>query len=287
MWQWGAVLLAGALFGRLCRWSAPRLVDLEDRTPPFRGGWWELLNGLTFLWLWTQLGHEVSSLKWYVLAGLLLLLTATDFHTKLIPDRVTYPGAIAGILLSAIWPGDVTAFFHHASLGRWLGIQDPQALGAVVSVCGALAGFLSLELFRRCFGLLAGLEVIGMGDCKLLLMTGAFLGPEMVLFSVVPGVFCGLVLGTAYTWCVRTPHFPFGPALGLGALVALVYSTTLIRWITEASAWFVSLGPGLHLGLMIVLTILMILLVLRIRRRAAEYSRRIEEDYARLDRRPP
>jgi leader peptidase (prepilin peptidase) / N-methyltransferase len=67
---------------------------------------------------------------------------------------------------------------------------------------GAGVGFLTVQLlFVWAYELLTGRRGMGEGDAKLLLMIGAFLGWEAVLFSLVAGSLQGLVaagLATAF-----------------------------------------------------------------------------------------
>ncbi|MCZ6788268.1 MAG: prepilin peptidase, partial [Planctomycetota bacterium] len=110
-------------------------------------------------------------------------------------DRISFPGAGIGLIYSALAPDDICKFFHHTGILGVLRLSPGHVGGLVLAVLGALIAYGALELFRRVFGRIAGLEVMGMGDSKLLGMMGAFLGPQMVLFSLMPGLLCGLVIG--------------------------------------------------------------------------------------------
>ena len=124
---------------------------------------------------------------------------------------------------------------------------------------------------------------MGMGDSKLLMMCGAFLGPELVLFSLLPGILCGLILGIVYTRIFKSPHFPFGPALGLGALLALLYPPEMVNGLLAVLEWMQGLeGPAIWIT-QIILFAIVVALMIRVRRRAARYTEEIEKDYADLE----
>jgi leader peptidase (prepilin peptidase) / N-methyltransferase len=64
-------------------------------------------------------------------------------------------------------------------------------------------------------------EGLGLGDVKLLILMGVFLGFEEGLFALLIGVVSGSVLGMAYIWLARkkasTYELPFGSFLCAGA----------------------------------------------------------------------
>jgi leader peptidase (prepilin peptidase) / N-methyltransferase len=73
-----------------------------------------------------------------------------------------------------------------------------------------------------------GREGIGLGDLKLLVLLGVFLGLENGLLALLIGVLSGSVIGIAYIWLTRkkasTYELPFGSFLCAGAaLVPLVH----------------------------------------------------------------
>ena len=111
---------------------------------------WSLVVPLWVL-VYVRAGFGWAQLRWYVLAALLVAITETDLRAKLIPDKVTIPGAAVGLV------------FGLFSGGR------PFAM----AIAGAVVGFVVLEGFRRFMSRLATMEVMGMGDSKLVMMCGA------------------------------------------------------------------------------------------------------------------
>lgn len=274
--MWIARALAGLVAGHVLRRAAPWLANVKSEKMPFRWPWLEVLAALALI--------PVTG-PWILFTLLLLAITATDFHVKLIPDRVSYPGAAAGLACSALFPDAICGFLNHDVLLRVAGLDAGTMGGLALGVAGAAAGFGVLEAFRRGVGAIVGMEVMGMGDSKLLLMMGAFLGPSMILLSLVPALTAGIVLGYPYTKLAKTPHLPFGPALALGGYVTLLWGGAIL------DAWFGlilsarSMSPKASGALSLVLMGVAIALLLRVRRRRAEYTRQIEEDYDQLDER--
>ena len=157
--------------------------------------------------------------------------------------------------------------------------------GFLLGAMGAAVGFLLLEIVRRAMGAVVGMEVLGMGDSKLLMMVGAFLGPQMVLLSLAPALLFGIGFGVPYTKLAKTPHLPFGPALAFGG-----YGTMLF-WKEIAGGWtaFMRLAqdapPAVRIVLSLVLLAVAIGLLMRVRRRRREYTEQIEQEYDQLEER--
>jgi len=264
--------LLGIAAGHGVRRLTPRLAGVGHEGPIFRLPWVELFGGLSF-------GLCAATVGWpYSLFALLLLaVTSTDFLFKLVPDRVTYPGTAVGLVFSAAYPERINAFLGQGAWG--------QHNGFLVALLGAAAGFAFLEAVRRLMGGAVGVEVMGMGDSKLLMMAGAFLGPKAIVLSLVPALAAGLVIGVPYTQLAKSPHLPFGPALAIGAFVTLLWGRDILDLWFGFARWTRELPPAATLTISIVLLAVAVGLMLRVRKRRAEYTRRIEEDYDELEER--
>jgi len=283
MLGWALLPLAGLAVGHAVNRLTPFLLRRRAAEPGRRWPWVEILGALVFLLLYAELGFDLPTAKWYLLAGLLVAITSTDFRYKAIADRVTYPGTLCGLAASTLWPADITRFFDQDGLLRAMGMAPGPLGGFALSLLGAVLAFAIFEAARRLMSLAAGVEAMGMGDSKLLMMVGAFLGPKMALFSLFPGMLCGLVLGIVYTRIFRSPHFPFGPALALGGLLTLLYGEEFVAWVDAFFRLAQSIrGAGL-VAMQVVLIGTVVWLMLRVRRRAQRYRKEIEEDYERMD----
>ena len=286
-----ALLVAVALSfaGHLLRRATPALLGLRDRSLPFRWPWLEAVAA-ALGWVLGRAagGWPPGQAFWPLLALTLLLLAAcaTDYLVQLIPDRISLGGGLLGIGLAAFFPQlIVNQPLHDLLLEAWgLGPDTSPALaGALLAGVGALTGFALLELVRRLAGLAAGIEAMGMGDSKLLLLIGAFLGPFGALATLALSFLLGVVHGALAVLLTRKPHAPFGPALAAGAWLYLFAGDRL------AAAWdgFQALVLALPLPWLIafyaVLLGCVVLLVLRVRLKAAEYEAIIEADYRAVD----
>lgn len=273
--------LAGLVLGHLARRGAAWLAGVKGDGLPFKWPWLEAFTGAAFAvvaWL-------APAPPWFLLTALLAGITGTDFLAKLIPNRITFPGTAIGVVASAVWPAGIADLLGQQRILDALGVAPGLLGGLVLGVLGAAAGFLVLEIFRRGVGAIVGMEVLGMGDSKLLLMAGSFLGPLAILLSIVPALACGIVLGVPYTKLAKTPHLPFGPALALGAYLTLLFGEEILdAWLGLGDAARSMSRKGMAWTALILLGV-SIWLLLRIRRRREEYTRMIEDEYDRLEER--
>jgi len=149
---------------------------------------------------------------WFFAA--LLAVSAIDLERFLVPNRIVYPSLVASLVLlgaAALLGDDLDA------LGRGL-------LGAVLA-SGAL---LVLALISP--------RGMGMGDVKLALLLGLFLG-WLSLGHVPLGLFLGFLLGSLVGIGLlvtrvrgRKDPLPFAPFLATGAVVAVLFGQSLIDW---------------------------------------------------------
>lgn len=115
----------------------------------------------------------LEALTLFVFGGALLVAAFIDLEHMIIPDEVTLPGAALGLATVALRP-DVTA--ADAALGAGLGFLVVQVL------------------FVWSYEGLTGRRGMGEGDSKLLLLIGAFVGWQGVLFALVGGAAQGLIV---------------------------------------------------------------------------------------------
>lgn len=135
---------------------------------------------------------------WIVFLGLLVALAATDLESLVLPDRLTLPGAAIGLAASVL-PG------------------DPEPL---LAVFGAALGAGLLLLLRAAWLWFRRVEAVGLGDVKMLLFVGSFLGPAGVFAAVGIAALLGLLAAApllAAGRIRRTTPLPFGALLAAGA----------------------------------------------------------------------
>ncbi len=114
-------------------------------------------------------------LLWTIFGLALLIITFTDLDLWVIPGAVVLPVAALGFGVAFVDP-------------TILGVLPVEALLAALGGYGLIAGLRWIYLKRR------GIEALGLGDAKLLVMVGAFMGPGGVIWSVAAGAIQGLLV---------------------------------------------------------------------------------------------
>lgn len=128
-------------------------------------GWGIICAGLSYLCF---AGFEGANhlIKWYVgCLWTLLLLTEIDKRTEFLPDILTFPLLLAGFLCATI-----------NSIGSFVGPEE--------SAIGAAVGFI-LPVIASAFLIWKDENALGGGDIKLFSAIGAWLGVELLLFTII------------------------------------------------------------------------------------------------------
>ncbi len=147
----------------------------------------------------------------FAFVAAMVALVFIDYDHRILPNVITIPGAILGLLL---------AFVRDP-------ITPTEALIGAVLGAGLLFGV--AEVYYR----LRKVEGLGMGDVKMMAMVGAFLGWKGVLLTLLVGSFLGSLVGLALMATrgksLKTA-LPFGTFLGMAATATLFVGSPLIDW---------------------------------------------------------
>jgi leader peptidase (prepilin peptidase)/N-methyltransferase len=178
----------------------------------------EFLTGVLAVALFLRFGLSPTFFVYAVFTAALVVISFIDLDIQIIPDAISLPGIVLGLLASFI----PAARIDHLSL-------PPSPLD---SFLGVMVGGGVLYLVAWLYELATGTEGMGGGDIKLLAMIGAFLGwpgvPLALFFASLVGALIGLALMVATGKGLKL-RIPFGPFLCLGALAYLFFG----RWLVE------------------------------------------------------
>ena len=188
-----------------------------------------------------------------ILLSFLIAASVCDLREMEIPLSITMWGTVVGLVLAMVlpWPlpcplpklappGPNPVFPPYPGaypwpvwypLPDWLAPGTWQ-LGLATGLAGALAGMAVLRIIRFLFSLGRGIEGLGVGDADLMMMAGAFVGWQPILFAFLVGVFVGLFFAIVQLVVVGTQALPFGPSLSIGVIV------TVLCW--------PAIGPGMQ-----------------------------------------
>ena len=171
----------------------------------------EALNAAGYVGLFWFFGPNWATAAYSLLYSALLVVAGTDLSHKIIPNVITFPGILLGLLSAAtILP-----------------------LGLVNGVIGLVVGGGILWFLAWASPYLFGKEGMGGGDIKLLAMIGAFLGWKPAVLTIMVGSLLGSIVGVSLIGAhviKREDYIPFGPFLVCGAIVALFFGDTIVDW---------------------------------------------------------
>jgi leader peptidase (prepilin peptidase)/N-methyltransferase len=192
----------------------------------------ELITGVLFLACYLAFGLTFEALKWTAFSAIMIVLVFTDLRERLLPDVVNFTGLALGLALSFFTkPTDGTALW----VANHLFDFPPPApvLSFADAILGAVVGSGLLWLVSEAYFRLRGREGMGLGDVKMMLMAGAFLGTKRTLLTILAGSLLGSILGLAVILARRKEtdyELPFGTFLGMAALLVVFFGTPVVNW---------------------------------------------------------
>ncbi len=182
----------------------------------FRYSFVELLTGALFALAYYQFGLSWTLLEVLILVFGLVVISFIDLDHMIIPNKLSYPGIIIGLIGSILNPERV---WWDGFVGLLMGGGFFWGVAAIYS------------LIRKKNGL-------GGGDIKLLAWIGAVAGwksiPFVILSSSVLGSLIGIGLILSRKGGMQST-IPFGPYIALGALIYLLGEGQVL------SEWYLSL----------------------------------------------
>jgi leader peptidase (prepilin peptidase) / N-methyltransferase len=192
----------------------------------------ELLTALLFLACYEVFGLSAETLKWAAFSAIMIVLVFTDLRERVLPDVVNYTGFGLGLAVSLFTKStDGTALWL---ANRAFDFPPPAPVISITdAVIGAAVGSGLLWLVSEAYFRLRGREGMGLGDVKMMLMAGAFLGVKRILLTIFTGSILGSLLGVAFILARRKDsdyELPFGTFLGIAALLVVFFGTPVVNW---------------------------------------------------------
>ncbi|OGO17983.1 MAG: hypothetical protein A2Z15_00475 [Chloroflexi bacterium RBG_16_50_11] len=145
-----------------------------------------------------------------------LVIIFIDWEHKLILNVITYPAAVIAVAILAI---------HTYVPGTSLIVSQATLINGLISGAVLFVFFLLIILLRP--------DAMGMGDAKLVALIGLVSGFPLVVFSMMIGIVIGgivavILLSTKKKG--RKDVIPYGAFLGIGPIVALIFSPDIVNW---------------------------------------------------------
>ncbi len=148
------------------------------------------------------------------LTASLLYLAYIDLRTFRLPDAITLPLILLGLLFNGLSSDGFSSF------------QD--------AVIGMILGYVSLWILNFLYRTFKKQDGIGMGDAKLLSALGAWLGwftlPNILLVASITGLIGGFIW-LKFNKQHHQSAFPFGPFLAIAGIIELLWPQTLLTFL--------------------------------------------------------
>ncbi len=191
------------LLGRKCRqcgalisWRYP-LVEM-------------LTAGLLVLML-LRFGPTIEFVKYSILTLILIPVTFIDLDEKIIPNWLTFSGFAAGIAFTLIFQFELWRFML-------LGLVSGGIFMTIIMILGKW-------LFKK--------DAMGMGDVKLLVMIGVYVGMTgtfLIIYLAAVIAFFIIIIPMILKKINLGAQIPFGPFIAMGTLVYVLIGADLIDW---------------------------------------------------------
>jgi leader peptidase (prepilin peptidase)/N-methyltransferase len=197
----------------------------------------EALTALLFVAVTWHHGWSLALGFDLAFAASILALIFIDAEHMILPNAITYPGILFALITRAVVPYLVGPA-HFDDLPQLITLlpptYSPWAVSLIGAAVGALAGGGSLWLMGFLWEKLRGVEAMGLGDVKMMLMVGAYLGWRLTILTILIGALSGSLAGVSLMLRRGSRDLqmmlPFGIFLGIGSLVSLLIGTRIIEW---------------------------------------------------------
>ncbi|OGT43558.1 MAG: hypothetical protein A3F13_00480 [Gammaproteobacteria bacterium RIFCSPHIGHO2_12_FULL_40_19] len=174
----------------------------------------EVLTPLLSILVISKLGFTLSALAVIILTWGLITLSFIDFNNQFLPDTITYTLLWLGLIIST------KCLF----------------VSSIHAIFGAVIGYLFLWSIAKFYILIRNKEGMGLGDCKMLAMIGAWVGlislVNVLIFSTLLALIVGIIL-LAYKKIERANPIPFGPYIAIAGWCTVLYGDQLTQWIVR------------------------------------------------------
>lgn len=177
----------------------------------------EVTTAAVFLFLYMEFGVREKFFAYAFLVSALIIATFIDIRTGEIPDVISLGGAAAGLVAACAFP----ALFDTTS----------RLIAAGNSIAGMVAGAGSIYLMGLVGKLAFKKDAMGDGDVTLMALIGSFLGWKLALLVFFVAPFFGALVGIPMRLTQGRETIPYAPYLSLGAVIAVFYGHTILRFL--------------------------------------------------------
>lgn len=220
----------------------------------------EALTGLLWTATFWHAGLTFALPFELIFVTAIIVLMFIDAEHQILPDKITYPLIVIAVIARITLPLLMDEFYFDDINVKFLTMFPSLPVWGVVllgGLLGAIAGGVLLWVLGEVWKRVRGIDAMGLGDVKMMLGVGAFLGWRLTLLAIFLSSISGAVWGflnifkrilTAvnlrkkiikkfgyggyFAWVNRQFRIPFayGVFLGIGSVIALLFGKIIINW---------------------------------------------------------
>lgn len=168
----------------------------------------EIITGCLFLYAYIHYNLSIGLFFYIFFFCSLIVISGIDFSHQIIPDIISMPGMLIGLVFQVI-----NGTFMTGLIGLIFG-------GGLILLIRVIGG----RVYKK--------EVMGMGDVYLAAMIGAFVGFPLIIPAIFMGALIGSILGIIYiisTHQSSESPLPFGPFLSSGGILVIILQPQVIQ----------------------------------------------------------
>ncbi len=169
----------------------------------------EFITGCLFFLSFMRFNISIEFFFYIFFFCSLIVIAGIDFSYQIIPDIISIPGILMGLI------------FHLIKGGIVFGLVGMVFGGGLIFLIRVVGGW----AYKK--------EVMGLGDVYLAAMIGSFVGFPLIIGSIFIGALVGALLGVIYiisTHQSRESPIPFGPFLGIGGMAVIIFEPQIYKF---------------------------------------------------------
>lgn len=174
----------------------------------------EIMSALTTLFVFLHFSISLQAVELLVFTYGLIVLSVIDIHHHFLPDT---------IIFLLLWLGMIVSTQHI--------FTDPTQ-----AIFGVIVGYLFFWIIAKLYYLLRKQEGLGMGDCKMLAMIGAWVGVASLLNVILIATTFALTMSIMLLLIKKidvSKKIPFGPFLAIAGWVTVFYGSVMTSEMTQ------------------------------------------------------
>lgn len=181
----------------------------------------ELLTSALWVAMYLKFGLTLDFIASVILLSIMLIAAFIDLELHIIPDELVVFGIITGAIIATINGLTGIKLRIYEDIKWWNPLLGAVSASGILLII-AIVGYFIYKTD----------DAMGLGDVKIYIPIGIYLGWRMALVSLLFSVFIGAIIGiTLILFKVRKRKegMPFGPSIALGVLMTYLVGPELLN----------------------------------------------------------